>query len=345
MTMTFADIYKLAGSRQAWLHIILWSLVLFLPYLVGSAANRYSIGSLPGIFFTLTGFIHIGLFYGNAFFLYPKLYTLRRWFAYLVSAVLLLGGIIFFKHYILVHWFAHEPLDANAWRLIIAPTAATFFISIVYRNIMDKSRAEKERQERKAETLAGELKFLRSQISPHFMFNVLTNLVALARKKSDQLEPSLLMLSGLMRYMLYDTRNNKISLQQEIDYLESYIALQQLRFGSEVRVESDISLAGADALTIEPMLLIPFVENAFKHGVGFVGEPWMSIQLKLQGNILHFEVKNNYTDHAAEKKDDLSGIGIENVSARLGMLYKGNYTLNITRDPEIFNIQLMLMLL
>ena len=331
-------------SYQLWMHIIVWSLLLLLPFIIGSATNHFSIGKIPALFFVVTGFIHIGLFYGNAFFLYPKLYTLRHWLIYLLCMVVILITVIAVKHYMLLHWFGLTTLEANSWRMIVAPVVLTFLISLLYRNVIDKNRIESERQETKSALLAAELQFLRSQISPHFMFNVLTNLVTLSRKKSDQLEPALLMLSGLMRYMLYDTRHSKISLQQEIEYLENYIALQRLRFADGVKVDTDIS-APVGSPEIEPMLLIPFVENAFKHGICFETTPWVYVLLKLEGHTLIFEVLNNYTSQPAETKDQVSGIGIENVSTRLQLLYKDKHTLTINKMPDTFHVQLKITLL
>ena len=343
MTKTSFLINKIARNRWLWIHVTAWALLLLLPYILGLPANH----SGTGVFFILAGFLHIGLFYFNAFFLYPTLYTLRRWVLYIITGIAMIVLVILLKRYILHTWFPLAVADKNGWRMIVAPTVITFFASIVYRNISDKAQAEKERQQKKEEALSTELKFLRSQISPHFMFNILTNLVSLARKKSDQMENALLMLSGLMRYMLYDTHHHKIRLNQELEYLKSYIALQQLRFGDTVRTELDIALPDtAESVEIEPMLLIPFVENAFKHGVGFEDQSWIAIGLRVQEKILYFEVKNNFSEATGKSIDteNVSGIGIENVRARLEMLYKGNYTLEIVKTGELFGVNLQLVL-
>src|SRR6202035_1281545 len=131
-------------------------------------------------------------------------------------------------------------------RFILVPSIGIFVISCIYRIILDRIRFEKEQKERQASQLATELKFLRSQISPHFLFNVLTNLVSLARKRSDKLEPSLIMLSDLMRYMLYDTQGKKVELGTEIEYLNSYVELQQLRFGNDVEITNNIGVDEKD---------------------------------------------------------------------------------------------------
>ena len=152
--------------------------------------------------------------------------------------------------------------------------------------------------------LGMELRFLRSQISPHFLFNIFTNLVSLARKKSDHLETSLLMLSGLMRYMLYDA-GKKISLKQEVEYLESFIALQQLRFGRDVKIVFSTEISDEQTnRSIEPMLLIPFVENAFKHGTGYVDQPVIDIILTAKEGELIFQVKNKFDREVDTSKDE-----------------------------------------
>jgi sensor histidine kinase YesM len=193
--------------------------------------------------------------------------------------------------------------------------------------------------------LGMELKFLRSQISPHFLFNILTNLVSLARKKSDHLETSLLMLSDLMRYMLYDA-GKKISLQQEVVFLESYVALQKLRFGRDVNIAFNVDLPhSATNYSIEPMLLIPFAENAFKHGTGYVDQPFIDINLSTKENVLFFQVKNKFDQETDTSKDEISGIGLSNVRSRLALLYPGTHDLVIHTDRDLFSIHLTLKLI
>src|SRR5262249_40157374 len=150
------------------------------------------------------------------------------------------------------------------------------------------------------------------QVNPHFMFNVLNNMVALARKKSDLLEPSLIKLSSLLRYMLYETDEQKVPLEKEVEYLRSYIDLQQQRFGSLVKINVDVH-APDKHYEIEPMLLIPFVENAFKHGTGIIDSPQIDIELSAENDTLKFLVSNKYNEGVEETKDNSSGIGLSNV--------------------------------
>lgn len=327
------------------LHVLIWGVLLLLPYFVSSAANAYKIGNIPGLCFTEAGLIHVGIFYCNAFLLYPKLYNRRFWWLYILAALALIVLSFRLKYAILALWFPQVLQDQAAYKFVFAPSFAVFIISLVYRRIIDRIRLEQLKKEQMATQLFTEIKFLRSQISPHFLFNVLTNLVSLARKKSDKLERSLIMLSDLMRYMLYDAQGKKVALLKEIEYLNSYIELQKLRFGNDVQVDCYIELDTQDDLyTIEPMLLIPFVENAFKHGTGFIGDPWIGISISVRNGLMIFEVQNKFDGELDTSKDESSGIGLSNVKSRLALLYKGLYTLKITEDKNVFHIILTLQL-
>ncbi|WP_119080957.1 sensor histidine kinase [Chitinophaga alhagiae] len=325
------------------LHALIWSVLLLLPYFVSGPENNFRIGIIPGVFFTLAGLVHMGVFYGNAFFLYPRLYNRRYWWLYILASIALIMAASGLKGLMVKAWFPGVLENHMAGRFVFGSTMPFYLISIIYRRIIDKMRHERELRERQATQLLTELKFLRSQISPHFLFNVLTNMVSLARKKSDQLEPALITLADLMRYMLYDTQGKKVPLQKEIAYLNSYIALQKLRFGSDVDVALHIA-ADTDNLLIEPMLLIPFVENAFKHGTGQQGPNTMNVALAVNNGVMTYEVSNPYTDEPDASKDDSSGIGLANVQTRLELLYKHKYTLNVRKDNNLFHITLTLKL-
>jgi two-component system LytT family sensor kinase len=157
-------------------------------------------------------------------------------------------------------------------------------------------------------------------------------MVAMARLKSNNLEASMMKLSGLMRYMLYESDEDKVPLSREIEYVTSYIDLQKLRFGSDFHINSNIQEDKAYHL-IEPMLLIPFIENAFKHGTGLIQDPEIDIELKTDQDSLELTVKNKYDAQSVEIKDKTSGIGLSNVMRRLNLLYDKRYSLNI-QQPE-----------
>ena len=144
-----------------------------------------------------------------------------------------------------------------------------------------------------------------------------------------------------MRYMLYETDEEKVSLEKETEYLQSYIDLQRQRFSKKVII--NVTLLPADKLyDNEPMLLIPFVENAFKHGTGMIDNAQIDINLKAANNMLHFTVSNKYNPDSSEIKDKASGIGLVNVQRRLNLLYPGQHQLSITKNDGQFVVSLQI---
>lgn len=320
------------------IHILIWLVLLIVPAIVFRDV-KMDIG-LPSNFFWVTNLFHICLFYFNAYWLYPRFFTRKRWILYFIFIALVLAGSYQAKLFFLRLFDPSFVVTDINGRLIFFPPVPFLFVSFIFRLIVDRIRFEKSEKERKAERLASELKFLRSQVSPHFLFNVLTNMVSLARKKSELLEPALIQLSDLLRYMLYETDNSRFPVTKEIEYLKNYIELQQLRFGEDVIVELDIQNLQPQC-TVEPMLLIPFVENAFKHGVGMVIEPFIKIFLEVRNERLTFRVSNNYNSENLSK-DKNSGIGLNNVKNRLDLLYKREHELSIKDSGELYTIELNL---
>ena len=329
------------------LHVMIWGMLLLTPYLITNAHNGYKVNNLPVNFFVVADLVHIGLFYLNAFYLWPRYVNRQRYNAYLLRVVVMIGSAFEVKLIIQRLFFPEVSKEFSNIKFLLMPAIGIYVISCIYRIILDRIRFEREQKDRQAAQLATELKFLRSQISPHFLFNVLTNLVSLARKRSDLLEPSLIMLSDLMRYMLYDTQGKKVTLGTEIEYLKNYVELQKLRFGSDVAVTSLIEVGEQDrSHTIEPMLLIPFVENAFKHGVGYLEAPRIEMQLRVDKNRMLFEVQNTMADPGATGgNEESSGLGLNNVGTRLRLLYPDHHTLTIRKEGNLFHITLTLQLI
>jgi LytS/YehU family sensor histidine kinase len=163
-------------------------------------------------------------------------------------------------------------------------------------------------------------------------------MVSMARLQSNLLEPSLIRLSELLRYMLYESNEEKIAIGKEIEQIENYVSLQQLRFGEDVNISLTIQNDYPEGM-IEPMLLVPFIENAFKHGIGMVKDPFIKIVLTVKEQLLDFSVVNNYNP-VNQSKDRHSGIGLSNVKNRLELLYANNYRLNIVNADGIYSVHL-----
>jgi len=196
---------------------------------------------------------------------------------------------------------------------------------------------EEKRKEIQNEKLSAELLFLKSQINPHFFFNTLNNLYYLAQTKSDQSPVAILKLSEIMRYIIYEAVKDRVPLAKEIDYIQNYIDLQRLRLNNNVSIEFTAHL-GVQSHQIGPMLLIPFVENAFKHGIDYTQPTTVSISALVEDNTLHFCVKN---PHIQQNRVNLvsSGVGLKNVKKRLELLYPGNFRLSIQED-QLFTVDL-----
>jgi sensor histidine kinase YesM len=317
------------------LHLVIWVVYFSLPQLMRRAPHVHGPGkrrSMPPVddsmwiyFLTLENLLLIPIFYLNAYYILPALIRKKQYLFLFCTEI-----VLFLIHYgfgcglsLLLMPEAHfrpKLFFALMSFLVVSSIAYGFYA------FTEARRLEEQQQERQVETMKAELQFLRWQISPHFLFNVLNNMVALARKKSDSLEPMIIHLSGLMRYMLYETDEAKVSLHKEVEYLRSFIELQSMRF-HDVRLGIHIDIPEEREYYIEPMLLIPFVENAFKHGIDLIDQPIIRISLSVSGGILLFEVANKHLAGRSYQKDEARGIGLANVKKRLTHLYEGRYTL------------------
>ena len=265
------------------------------------------------------------VFYANAFWLIPSFLRRKKWLVYVVLAMLLCSilGAIFLLLIML----------ANIGQTLLAATLASciflgFVTSFGYRfskdwivniGVVEKLNAEKS---------AMELAFLKSQIDPHFLFNTLNSLVALAlSEKGEKTADAIAKLGTLMRYNLHDSHAERISLEKEIDYLQKYIDLQQLRMSDNCRIEFNLRIENKDLqqLKIAPMLLMPIVENAFKFGVHPSESSDIRIDLQMTNLSLEMQVENTIVRKAS--KMESGGIGLQNVRNRLQLLYPGNHRL------------------
>ena len=183
-----------------------------------------------------------------------------------------------------------------------------------------------------------ELQFLKSQLNPHFLFNSLNNIYSLAYQKSEKTADAVLKLSEIMRYMIYESNDMWVELSKEISYLESYVDLHRLRFKDGAAIEMSINGEIKDQKII-PLVLISFVENAFKHGVA--NDPSDPIRINIIANqkILHFSITNK---KRTGNKDEVGGVGLNNVERRLQLLYPDRYKLNIVNSATHYTSELML---
>lgn len=320
-------------------HLVFWTVWVGFP-VISSGGNerflRYYFALLPVMI------IYIPLFLINSDWLIPNIFRKRGISIYLL---MLLGLIALFSliHLTLKAWLIPEELMPRRWDIFwsIAPVSFLTAISTGYGFITYLLKQEKIYQEEQKERLQSELAFLRSQISPHFIFNVLNSIVYLIRTRSELAEKVTIKLSELMRYMLYTSKESQTSLNKELEYLENYVEIQKIRFEEDVDIKFQLT-GTADATTIEPMLMIPFVENAFKHGVGLIDHPVIDIAVALRGDSMTFIVKNKISPDSGGEKDPSSGIGLTNVRRRLELLYEDNHQLRIEQENGWFIVTLEL---
>jgi len=329
------------------IHLLVWGFVFSLPYIFSLQweGDRVPTEFARKILFLnlVMNLFWVATFYLNTQYFVPRILYRRNILVFLAVNLGLLASILLINRLVFDALFSDATYSINKALLHNAlPFLFFVLIAVAFKTVSDRLELERKTKERESENLKTELAFLRSQISPHFLFNVLNNMVALVRMKSDRLEPTILKLSSLMQYMLYETDDEKVLLKSEVDYLRSYIDLQQLRFGDRLNLDVDLNLK-EDWHAIEPMLLIPFVENAFKHGTGMVDAPTIAISLQATNDELIFSVRNKYVKND-RAKDKVSGIGLTNVKRRLELLYGGNHDLDIEKSHEWYSVTLKLKL-
>lgn len=325
------------------LHALFWALITLLPLFSGAQhlfipiRHIIFVNAILAVVFYLNAFILIPVFLNDH--KQPWIFFFLLFFAFLSASVLIVYTLpdIVLPPGMPPHPMQGPPPGLGFFFLpLIAITAGSF----AYRYLTDHFWNVARKKDIANATMASEIAFLRSQISPHFMFNVINSVVALSRLNPPAVESTLIQLSQLLRYMLYVSDEERIALGRKMEYLDSYIQLQKLRFGSGVNVDFDVHI-GSPEKTIEPMLLIPFVENAFKHGTGDIPDPSIAISLLADDSRLDFRVSNEFNPNE-RNKDGHHGIGLSNIKRRLELLYPGKHNLIIEQLHHTYNIHLQL---
>ena len=285
------------------------------------------------------------IFYCNYLFVLPKYYKTKQYGKAWVGWIFLLAlwialrylvEEVIFTHYLGISNYSsgttigYYVFDNIYWGL---PTLIASFLLWL---INDMIKTEKKNTQLQEEKRNAEVSFLRSQINPHFIFNTMNNIYSLVYHKSEKALPAIEKLSGIMRYVMKDNEGGKIDLTNEINYLKDFIELQSLRSVGEAKVNFVIEGNPAGKM-IAPLLLIPFVENGFKHGVLNDGANPFLIKLVIEKNNLSFSCSNKI---AGGKKDENSGIGLQNVKRRLELLYPNQYQLDVDQSDKEYTITL-----
>ena len=222
--------------------------------------------------------------------------------------------------------------DILAVVLLILMFGANLGIKGYFRSRDDRKRlAELEKK-----NLEQQLEYLRFQINPHFFMNTLNNIHALIDIDPSKAQETVLELSKMMRYVLYEGDRQGVPLTKEVAFIRTYVKLMQLRYTDKVRIQLDLPTEVPER-QIPPLILITFIENAFKHGVSYQHESFIEIKMAVEGQRLRFECRNSKADKPNEEK---GGVGLANVRKRLDLLYEQNYTLSIHDDADIYTVEL-----
>jgi hypothetical protein len=286
----------------------------------------------------------------NMGLLLPRLFFKKRYLLYFGAGLLMVVAVG-----LAMHWLDTELLSpparsrrggprleyARQLRLLgnMMPYLSAFLGSALIEIARYAAWREKEAVGLRNEKLEAEMRFLKSQINPHFLFNALNNIYTLTVIKSDEASGHLLRLSEMLRYVLYDCNAEKAPLRKEVAYLRDFVALARLKDSRGLDIRLDLEGEEEERL-IAPMLFVPFVENAFKHSrVEKLGQGWIDIRLRVEEEAVVFEVANSVPG-GPQPKDSTGGIGIQNVRRRLELLYPGRHELRLEEGPETYRVRL-----
>lgn len=307
-------------------------------------------------------------FFVNYFVLIPKLYFPKKYLAFSIFTLLFFLAVAFLPSIIIPHtkqdlkpppekevvlhnnFEQRQPPSKNPASKPVAPPGNTplvitqhlfIFLAVAFFSLMlcisnRWKQAEKEK-------LNAELFYLRAQINPHFLFNILNSIYSLAIEKSDNTAAAIVKLSQMMRYVLNETDKDFVSLEKEITYVSNYIELQQVRFGNSIPLFFTVN-GNTAGKKIAPLILIPFIENAFKHGVNAEENTEIKITVIIKEKELQLLVVNNKV-HTKNLEEEKSGLGIENTKERLRLLYPEAHTLVIDDTEKYFSILLTMQLI
>lgn len=332
--------------RHALMHGAYWILItgFFIyekRYLIYKASMPYFIACVAGRIVLL-----IIIAYLNLQYFLPRYLLKKRYLAYFTAIILSVIGYLaaqsLFDFYL--YGYVVGPMRNSN---LLESLSYNFFSTLWYLGLMLALKLSMDWygqqliiQKITVEKLNAEVNFLRAQVNPHFLFNILNNLYALTLKKSELAPDVVLKLSEMMEYMLYDSTGEKVPLEKEISYLSNYMELERLRFSGEAAIDLNIN-ADLSGHEIAPLLLLPLVENAFKHGLGRqTKNGWLKVNISLEQSTLEVIIEN--AKPASTVNNSKGGIGLDNLRKRLDLLYPARYALQLEDRKDAFWVKLLI---
>ena len=328
-------------------HILIWSL-LVIPHGVFSFKFIERIGVMFFLFniLVMDGLL-LAIVYLNVFYLIRKYYKTRQYTLYfLISGILVLvyvSAVAALEMYVSEIMNYNEPLISTAfWHFV--NVCRYCVIAFLLFSLREKFEQKQQMDQMKLEKLNTEINYLRAQINPHFLFNTLNNLYALALEKSDQTAEVIIKLSKMMDYMLYELDGSKVPLRKDVENLENYIEIERIRQGNNARI-AFVKIGEINDQKIEPLLMLPLVENAFKHGINqMIDGAYLEVVLEATQQQISLSVKNNYKTNPGQKRQAHTSIGIINLKKRLELFYSNKFKLNVYDDSTNYHVNMTLSL-
>lgn len=339
------------------MHAAVLALLFVLPlYLMNFSVDRNNFFIKS---FYLRTSIYVFIFYINYLWLVPKLLFRNKIKTFIVALLVTLSSLMILNnlgHRYLMHRAIEDygrthrmerfqrndripgiPSKFHIYDFLVTSILVTS-LSIGIMLSKKYIRNEKEKKELEKAKLDSELALLKNQVGPHFFFNTLNNIYSLVEINTGDAQKAIMNLSKLMRYLLYDTQQEKIQLKKEIEFMQNYIELMKLRLTKNVDIKV-LFPSDEPEIMLPPLLFIPFIENAFKHGVSNKGKSFISITLERNKNIINFQCLNSIVSSSINLTNN-HGIGLDNIRKRLSLLFPGNYTLDIDKTDREFKVLL-----
>jgi len=326
-------------------HVLVWLLLLVVPYVTTDQVFDFlapESGMKYLMLCLILSTVLLSTFYLNYIFLIPRYLLVKKYWRYFsflllaIATVLVLSGVIFsFSDFDIKILAITNPLIEKVIPVIIINALSMWLLSIASSILLAAYNRIKQTEQEK---LSAQIASLKSQINPHFLFNTLNNIYATAIDTSPKAADMIDKLSEMMRYTMKDTQQDFVLLEDEINYINNFIELQKLRLDRSVRLEWH-SLENIPALQIAPMLLIPFIENAFKHGVNSEQKSRIKIEMTMNETEFQLRVVNNKVN-IQQDISERSGLGIENTKHRLSLIYPSKHLLVINDTQKEFSVSL-----
>ena len=332
-------------SRQRWvIHVLFWLLILaFYVMFFGRKNSNY----LQTFFFVgLLMPVTISTTYFLNYYLVPQYLMKERYGFFLLYFVYTLVGSLFAETMISMLTFIvmaevkikdMSPASIDIFFLLTSLLMVVFF-GVAIKMMLHWRRTKDDYQSLMKDKIEAELKFLKVQLNPHFLFNTLNNLYYLTTEKSDKAPQAILQLSEMLDYVMHSSKSVFVPLDKELKQVENYIALELLRYEDRIQVDSTV-LGSSENHVIGPMILITLIENAFKHGVmKSTGKSWIRMKVECSASKIEIAISNSW-----RSKEAGNGIGLENLKGQLNHLYPENYSLLVnTNKPNEFSVNLFL---